>query len=412
MAELMAEFFDRLETRSQDERDADIAKTLPELIAHARKSSPYYRHSLKDISPADITDKTALAALPVLRKADLVAVPGQPPAFRDFISMPPAKIDHIFQSPGPIFEIGMRRADWWRFGRAVKAVGIGAGDIVQNCFSYHFTPAGVMFESAAQAVGATVVPAGTGQTELQAHSISQLGVTAYAGTPDYLLSILEKADEMGLDSSSVKYACVSAGPLFPQLRAAYDARGIYCRQCYGTADVGMIAYESQLTDGMIIDEGVIVEIVTPGTGTPVGEGEIGEVVVTSFNKDMPMIRFATGDLSAYMAGQSPCGRTNQRIVGWRGRADQAAKVKGMFVRPEQVAQFVDRVDTVSKLRLTISHDGSKDVLTAQIEASSGDEAAFAQVFQDIFKLRASIEIVPVGSLPKDGIVIDDNRDIH
>lgn len=407
----MSEFFDSLETRSDDERAADIAEKLPQLISHACASTPYYQNSLKDVVAADITSKGALASLPILRKSDLIAVQGKPAAFHNFIALPASKIEHIFQSPGPIFEIGMRSADWWRFGRAVKAVGIGAGDIVQNCFSYHFTPAGVMFESAAQAVGATVVPAGTGQTELQAQSIAQLGVTAYAGTPDYLLSILEKADEMGLDSSSVKYACVSAGPLFPQLREAYAARNIHCRQCYGTADVGMIAYESELTDGMITDEGVIVEIVTPGTGTPVAEGEIGEVVVTSFNRDMPMIRFATGDLSAYMAGQSPCGRTNQLIVGWRGRADQAAKVKGMFVRPEQAAQFVGRFDTVSKLRLTITHDGSKDILSAQIEASAGNEAEFMQAVQDIFKLRASVEIVPIGSLPKDGIVIDDKRDI-
>lgn len=407
----MTAYFDALETRSADERAADIATRLPQLIAHAKTRSSHYANSLSETDPADITHADALAQLPVVRKSQLVSTAENSPAYRDFFTKPLAQVEQLFQSPGPIFEVGMRSADWWRFGRAVAAVGISAGDIVQNCFSYHFTPAGVMFETAAQAVGATVVPAGVGQTELQALSIAQLGVTAYAGTPDFLLAILNKGDEMGLDMSSVKYACVSAGPLFPQLREAYAERGIHCRQCYGTADVGHIAYESELTTGMIIDEGVIVEIVTPGTGIPVAPGETGEVVVTSLNHDVPMIRFATGDLSAYMDGLSPCGRTNRRIVGWRGRADQAAKVKGMFVRPEQVAQFLAKFEEADKARLTVTHDGKTDQLHVSIEADGGDVAAFSQAFSEIFKLRADIELVEKDSLPKDGMVIEDKRDV-
>ena len=407
----MTGFFDAKETRSADEREADIARALPQLIAHAKAKAPYYTQTLADIDPSQITSAQALSSLPIVRKSQLVSYPGTRPAFTHFTTRPLSEIEQLFQSPGPIFEVGMRSADWWRFGRAVAAVGIGKGDIVQNCFSYHFAPAGVMFETAAHAVGATIVPAGVGQTELQAQSIAQLGVSAYAGTPDFLLAILNKGDEMGLDMSSVKYACVSAGPLFPQLREAYAERGIHCRQCYGTADVGHIAYESELTTGMIIDEGVIVEIVTPGTGVAVAPGEIGEVVVTNFNLDVPMIRFATGDLSAHIDGLSPCGRTNGRIAGWKGRADQAAKVKGMFVRPEQVAQFLSRFDTAHKARLVITHDGSKDVLQVIIEADSGTEAEFEAAFTDIFKLRATIQMVSKDSLPKDGMVIEDKRDI-
>lgn len=408
----MAGYFDALEIRSADERAADIAEKLPKLIEHAKNNTAYYATSLKEVDPNQITDAAALADLPIVRKTQLISAHDGKPAYTQFTTRPQAEIDQLFQSPGPIFEVGMRTSDWWRFGRAVAAVGIGKGDIVQNCFSYHFTPAGMMFETAAQAVGAIVVPAGVGQTELQAQSIATLGVSAYAGTPDFLLAILNKGDEMGLDMSSLKYACVSAGPLFPQLRQAYDERGIYCRQCYGTADVGHIAYESELTTGMIIDEGVIVEIVTPGTGHPVAPGEVGEVVVTSFNHDVPMIRFATGDLSAHLDGLSPCGRTNARIVGWRGRADQAAKVKGMFVRPEQVAQFLAKFDTAHKARLTITHNGKSDELHVQIEAENTPVAEFEAAFSDVFKLRASVDIVAKDSLPKDGMVIEDKRDIQ
>jgi len=409
MAQLMTSFYDDLERRSEDEREAALARELPQLIALAKAKAAHYQDSLAAIDPDQITSRQALATLPVLRKSSLLQHRGQPLALKRFVPHDFADTHQIFQSPGPIYEIGMRRTDWWRFGRALAPIGIGKGDIVQNCFSYHFTPAGMMFESAAAAVGAAVVPAGTGQTELQAQAIASLGVTAYAGTPDYLKAILEKGEELGLDMSSVTKACVSGGPLFPALRKEYDRRGIMCRQCYGTADVGHVAYESRETDGLILDEGVVVEIVRPGTGTCVPDGEIGEVVVTALNTDFPMIRFATGDLSAILPGVSSCGRTNRRIVGWRGRADQATKVKGMFVRPEQVAQLADRHHEITRVRVTVTHDGSQDQMAVQIEGAAGAEQAYAEAVRDILKLRGTIEIVATDSLPNDGKVIDDQR---
>ena len=405
----MTGFFDALEQRSMDEREAANASALPRLIALAKEKTEHYQQSLADIDPADITSPTALATLPVLRKSTLIQEDGQPLAVEKVIPHDFGETHQIFQSPGPIFEIGMRKKDWWRFGRALAPIGIGKGDIIQNCFSYHFTPAGQMFESAAAAVGAVTVPTGTGQTELQAKSIAALKVTAYAGTPDYLKAILEKGEELGLDVSSVTKACVSGGPLFPALREEYDRRGIMCRQCYGTADVGHVAYESVDMDGLILDEGVIVEIVRPGTGVPVPDGEIGEVVVTTLNPDFPMIRFATGDLSAILPGVSNCGRTNRRIVGWRGRADQATKVKGMFVRPEQVAQLAARHPEISRIRLTITHDGAQDQMQVQIEGVAEAENRYAESARDILKLRGQIEVVSKGSLPNDGLVIDDQR---
>jgi len=408
----MVKNFDSLEIRSSDERAKDISIKLPELIKSAKENSIYYKSSLKEIDPNLIIDEKILSTLPVVRKSEMIFKDKTVLPLKKFIGRSFESIDQIFQSPGPIYEPGMHKKDWWRWGRALSAIGIGNGDIVQNCFSYHFTPAGMMFESAALAVGAIVVPTGTGQTELQAQAISNLGVTVYAGTPDYLKTILDKGNELGLDTSCLKKAAVSAGPLFPALREEYKDRGILCRQSYGTADLGLIAYESEAMEGMILDEGVIVEIVTPGTGIPVNEGEIGEVVVTTFNNDYPMIRFATGDLSAVKPGQSPCGRTNKLIVGWRGRADQAAKVKGMFVRPEQVAMLVSKHKNISKARISINHDGSTDIMNIQLETESLDKNEFENSIKEIFKLRASIELVPPKSLPNDGKVIDDLREIN
>ena len=408
----MVKNFDSLEIRSSDERAKDISIKLPELIKSAKENSIYYKSSLKEIDPDLIIDEKILSTLPVVRKSEMIFKDKTVLPLKKFIGRSFESIDQIFQSPGPIYEPGMHKKDWWRWGRALSAIGIGNGDIVQNCFSYHFTPAGMMFESAALAVGAIVVPTGTGQTELQAQAISNLGVTVYAGTPDYLKTILDKGNELGLDTSCLKKAAVSAGPLFPALREEYKDRGILCRQSYGTADLGLIAYESEAMEGMILDEGVIVEIVTPGTGIPVNEGEIGEVVVTTFNNDYPMIRFATGDLSAVKPGQSPCGRTNKLIVGWRGRADQAAKVKGMFVRPEQVAMLVSKHKNISKARISINHDGSTDIMNIQLETESLDKNEFENSIKEIFKLRASIELVPPKSLPNDGKVIDDLREIN
>jgi phenylacetate-CoA ligase len=293
-------------------------------------------------------------------------------------------------------------------GRFLHACGIGQGDIVQNCFGYHLTPAGMIFESGARAVGAAVLPAGTGQTELQVTAARDVGTTAYAGTPDYLKVILDKADEMGVTLNITK-AAVGGGALFPAMRAAYQERGITCLQSYATADLGNIAYESDAMEGMIVDEGVIVEIVTPGTGNPVAEGEVGEVIVTTLNPDYPLIRFATGDMSAVLPGTSPCGRSNMRIKGWMGRADQTTKIKGMFVRPEQVAALVARHAEVGKARVIARREGDSDAMTVQIESAGGDADAYAASVAETLKLKGVVEVVAPGSLPKDGLVIEDQR---
>jgi phenylacetate-CoA ligase len=360
------------------------------------------------VDPEAVRDTAALARLPVTRKSALVAAQGAQPPFGGYAALPVAAFEHVFQSPGPIYEPGRTAPDWWRLGRFLHACGIGRGDVVQNCFSYHLVPAGMMFENAARAVGATVLPAGTGQTELQVRAAADVGSTAYAGTPDYLKVILEKADEMGVPLRITK-AAVGGGALFPSLRAYYADRGIACRQCYATADLGNIAYESEAMDGMIVDEGVIVEIVRPGTGTPVPDGEVGEVVVTTLNPDYPLIRFATGDLSAIMPGTSPCGRTNTRIRGWMGRADQTTKIKGMFVRPEQVADLVARHAEIARARVIADREGEMDVMTVQIETRAGNPALYEASVIETLKLRGRVELVPPGSLPNDGKVIEDRR---
>ncbi len=380
--------FDDLETRSADAREAGQLAALADMGV-----------ALKGLDE--------LTGLPVLRKSELSQRQSQTPPFGGIQTH---NITRVFQSPGPIYEPGGSSADWWRFSRFLHAAGIGKGDVVQNTFSYHFTPAGAMFESAAVAVGAKVFAAGPGQTELQVRAAADLGVTAYAGTPDYLQSILAKADEMGVALGITK-AAVSGGPLFPQVREAYAARGITCLQCYGTADVGHISYEVAAGAPMIVDEGVIVEIVTPGTGDPVAEGEVGEVVVTALNPDYPLIRFGTGDLSAVVAGPSECGRTNMRLAGWRGRADQATKVKGMFVRPEQVAALVARHAEMSRARVEVGHDGKADTMVVKIECEGGDAAAYAASVTDVLKLRGDVEIVAPGTLPRDGMVIADTREV-
>ena len=378
--------FDDLETRSQDAREAAQLKALGGL-------------------GVDLSDIAGLANLPVFRKSELVAKQAEHPPFG---GMHVGNIAQVFQSPGPIYEPGGITHDWWRLGRFLHAAGIGADDVVQNCFGYHLTPAGHIFENGARAVGARVLPAGTGQTELQVRAAKDVGVTAYAGTPDYLNVILEKADEMGVALAITK-AAVSGGALFPSLRQSYADRGIACLQAYATADLGNVAYESPAMEGMIVDEGVIVEIVTPGTGDPVAEGQVGEVVVTSLNPDYPLIRFATGDLSAVLTGQSPCGRTNLRIKGWMGRADQTTKIKGMFVRPEQVAELVAKHPEIARARVVASRDGEMDVMSVQIESPGGDAAGYEASVAAILKLKGAVEIMAPGSLPNDGLVIEDQR---
>ncbi|MBM1689820.1 phenylacetate--CoA ligase family protein [Sulfitobacter geojensis] len=388
----MAEtYFDDLETRSADAREAAQLEALSAQLAR--------------VGHAPVADLAGLAQLPVMRKSDLTKLQKEQPPFG---GINVSNITHVFQSPGPIYEPGGSSHDWFRMGRFLHAAGLDAHDIVQNCFGYHLTPAGHMFESGARAVGAKVLPAGVGQTELQVTAARDIGTTAYAGTPDYLKIILEKADEMGV-SLGITKAAVGGGALFPSLRQYYIDRGISCLQCYATADVGNIAYESAAMEGMILDEGVIVEIVTPGTGDPVAEGEVGEVVVTTLNADYPLIRFATGDLSAIMTGASPCGRTNRRIKGWMGRADQTTKIKGMFVRPEQVAALVAHHDEITKARVVASRASEQDVMTVHIESAGGDAEVYGHSVAQLLKLKGQVVIVEPGSLPKDGLVIEDQR---
>jgi phenylacetate-CoA ligase len=392
--------FDDLETRSQAAREAgQTAALLAQIVLVGATPASCLAGADKVTTLAD------LPKLPVLRKSDLTAWQKDQPPFGGMVV---TNASHVFQSPGPIYEPGGNSHDWWRFGRFLSACGIGADDIIQNCFGYHLTPAGTMFENGARAVGATVLPAGTGQTELQAQAAHDIGCTAYAGTPDYLKVILEKADEMGLLLKFTK-AAVSGGALFPSLRDYYADRGIICLQCYATADLGHIAYETAIGEGMIVDEGVIVEIVTPGTGDPVPVGDIGEVVVTSLNPDYPLIRFATGDLSAVMVGQSPCGRTNMRIKGWMGRADQTTKIKGMFVRPEQVAALVAKHSGLTRARVIADREGETDVMSVQCEGTGLDQAAIAETLPAILKLKGRVEVVADNTIPRDGIVIEDRR---
>jgi phenylacetate-CoA ligase len=391
MKDAEVSYFDSLETRSADERATDQLRAL---------NAQLTRNGMATV--AALSD---LVALPVLRKSELSARQKEKPPFG---GLPVANLAHIFQSPGPIYEPGGISHDWWRMGRFLHACGIGKDDIVQNCFGYHLTPAGMIFESGARAVGAAVLPAGTGQTDLQVRAAADIGTTAYAGTPDYLKVILDRADEMGV-ALRISKAAVGGGALFPSLRKEYGDRGIACLQCYATADLGNIAYESPAMEGMIVDEGVIVEIVRPGTGDPVPEGEVGEVVVTTLNPDYPLIRFATGDLSAVLPGQSSCGRSNLRIRGWMGRADQTTKIKGMFVRPEQVADFVARHAEVARARVVATREGEMDAMTVMVESDASDAGAYEKSVLDVLKLRGRIKIVPRGSLPNDGKVIEDQR---
>ncbi|MDD9923559.1 MAG: phenylacetate--CoA ligase family protein [Boseongicola sp.] len=379
------------EQRSQDERHADQLGQL------------------RGVLGKDSFDFSELSSLPLLRKSDLISAQAKAPPFGAIAAK---NVSRVYQSPGPIYEPGGTGHDWWRIGRFLNASGVGADDIVLNTFSYHFTPAGAMFENAAEAVGASVFAAGPGQTVQQAEVAAFLGATTYAGTPDFLGAILSKADEFDLDVSSLNKATVSAGPLFPHIRQGYADRGITCRQCYATADIGLIAYETEALDGMVVDESVIVEIVTPGTGDPVEPGDIGELVVTVLNPDYPLVRFATGDLSSVMPGQSPCGRTNMRIAGWKGRADQATKVKGMFVRPEQVARLVERHPEIHKARVEVGHDGASDTLTVKLETDRTEKLTYSDSVKELLKLRADVELFEKGQLPRDGLVIADLRPVE
>ncbi len=401
-------FFDDLETRSSDQRSAENTALLKDILKLA-VTLDGYKATLGSVDLTTFASLEDLQFIPVLRKSELSEKQVKGNLLGGYSAKKLFNFAHIFQSPGPIYEPGGISHDWWRIGRFLHALNIGNGDIVHNCFGYHLTPAGMIFESGARAVGAAVVPAGVGQTELQVRAASDIGSNVYTGTPDYLKIILDKADEMG-EHLSFDRAAVGGGALFPSLRQEYADRGIVCRQNYATADLGNIAYESEALDGMIVDEGVIVEIVTPGTGNPVPTGEVGEVVVTSLNADYPLIRFATGDLSALMEGISPCGRTNIRIKGWMGRADQTTKIKGLFVRPEQVANLVSSHKDIQRARVIATREGEMDVMTVKIETDHHDPAIFDASISSTLKLKGNVELVSPGSLPRDGVIIEDLRD--
>ncbi|HEU0218163.1 MAG TPA: AMP-binding protein [Stellaceae bacterium] len=410
-------FFDAEETRPAAAREAALMAALPGIIAAAQGNAPAYRKLLADIRPETITNRQALAELPLTRKSELLDLQRQNPPFGGFTTVGIDGIARVFTSPGPIYEIEARRLDFFRMARALHAAGFRAGDLVHNTFSYHLTPAGAMLESAAIALGCPVIPAGTGQTEQQLRTIADLRPVAYVGTPSFLKILLDRAAETGSDLSSIKKAMVGAEAFPAVLREAFHAHGINTLQCYGTADLGLIAYETMapdgsVCDGMVVDEGVILEIVEPGSGVPAAPGEVGEVVVTTLTAEYPLIRFATGDLSALLTAPSPCGRTNQRIKGWLGRADQSAKVRGMFVHPSQVGEIIRRHPAVSRARLVIERPAAADVMTLLVETTAPNEAeAIAATAQSVTKLRTTVSCVDAGNLPNDGKVIDDRRPI-
>jgi phenylacetate-CoA ligase len=404
--------FDHLETRAPAQRELAQFNLLPDLIRMAMGQAPGWAVHLKGVDAASVTSRETLAKLPVLRKVALADLQHKTAPFGGFNATPPGGMARIFMSPGPIFEPEGFGEDWWRSARALFAAGIRKHDIVHNTFSSHLTPGGWILDAGARALGCAVIAAGPGNTEQQLEAIQRLRPTAYVGVPDYLKILLDKAKESGKDVSSFKRALVSGGALFNSLRQEYKQRGITTSQTYGTADLGIIAYESAGQDGMIVDEGVIVEIVRPGTGDPVPAGDVGEVVVTAFNRDYPMIRFATGDLSAVLAGTSPCGRTNMRIKGWLGRADQTTKVKGMFVHAEQMAEIAKRHAGLGRLRLVIGRAGEQDTMTLKVEApaaQAGLKEQLAATLQAVTKLKGDVELVTPNSLPNDGKVIADDR---
>jgi phenylacetate-coenzyme A ligase PaaK-like adenylate-forming protein len=407
------EHYDDLETRQPEVRERALFAALPGQIAHARANAPYFARLLKEIEPNEVRDRKALAKLPVTRKSDLIALQKETPPFAGMTAVAAGALARVFSSPGPIYDPQAARGDYWRMGRALFAAGFRRGDLVHNTFSYHFTPAGMMMDLGAQAIGCAVFPAGIGQTELQVAAIADLKPVGYAGTPSFLKILLEKAHELKVDASSLKRALVSGEALLPPVREWLKAHAVEVRQCYGTADLGLIAYETEPMGGLIVDEGVVVEILRPGTGDPVAEGEVGEVVVTTLCTEYPLIRFATGDLSAVAAGISPCGRTNTRIRGWMGRADQTTKVKGMFVHPSQVAQVVKRHAEILKARLVVDHDADKDDrMTLHCEVRNRNDLlaqAITNTLREVCKLRGQVEFAESGSLPNDGKVIEDLR---
>jgi phenylacetate-CoA ligase len=410
---------DSLEVRPPEQRERELMARLPQLVARAKAAAGWSR-ILRDVNAADITSREALATLPVTRKSELHALQKLQPPFGGLNTTPVGQLSRLYMSPGPIFDPEGKGQDWWRFGRPMYAAGVRPGGLLQNCFSYHFTPAAFMVEGGAARIGCTVIPAGSGQTEMQVQAISELRPDTYVGTPSFLKIIIEKAQEMGADISSMTKALMGAEALPESLREWFANNGVpHVLQTYATADIGSIAFETRSGDvrhpGMVLDEDVILEIVRPGSGEPVAAGEIGEVVVTVFNPDYPLIRFATGDLSAVLTGvpDSPCGRTNTRIKGWMGRADQTTKVRAMFVHPSQVHEVARRHPEIVKARLVISGRMAHDVMTLHCEVAdpgAADGAAIVESIRELTKLRGEVRFAAIGSLPGDGKVIDDVRD--
>ena len=411
----MGDYFDKLETRTAEERHEETIGILRKTIDLAQRNTTYFAKKLQDISANEIKDLGDLSKLPITRKADLIEQQKNQPPFGGMNAVETGNLRRIFSSPGPIYDPQGTTEDFWRFGRAMWAAGFRRGDIVHNTFSYHFTPAGFMVDEGAKKIGCAVFPAGTGQTEMQVRTIADLKPSAYAGTPSFLKIILEKAEELDIRlAPSISKALVGGEAFLAEFRALFQDRGIETRQCYGTADLGLVAYETEPMEGLVIDEHVVVEIVRPGTGQPVMLGDVGEVVVTLLNSSYPLIRYATGDLSAIADGDSKCGRTNSRIKGWMGRADQTTKVRGMFVSPKQIADIQARHSYIKKARLTVEHDGNKnDIMTLFCQVTNGSLVNKEQIttsLREITKMRGNVVFLKNNeSLPNDGKIIEDKR---
>jgi phenylacetate-CoA ligase len=410
------QFFDALETRAPADREAAQLQALARQVAHAQRSAPAYATLLAGVDASAVTSRQALARLPVLRKHELLERQQAARATDPFggfaaVVRGPA-MPRVFASPGPIYEPEGATRDYWRTARAMFAAGFRSGDLVHNSFSYHMTPGAFIMEAGAHALGCSVFPAGVGQTEQQLQAIADLRPAAYAGTPSFLRILVEKALETGTGIGSLRKALTGGEALPPSLRDWFAGQGLDVYQSYATADVGLIAYETAARQGLVLDEGVVVEIVRPGTGDPVPEGEVGEVVVTTLHPEYPLIRFGTGDLSALLPGPCPSGRTNTLIKGWMGRADQTTKIRGMFVHPGQVADIARRFPEVVKARLVVSGEMASDVMTLRVEAATrpeGLDTRIGEAIRDVTKLRAAVELVEPGTLPNDGKVIEDAR---
>jgi phenylacetate-CoA ligase len=407
----MQEFYDDKEIRVPELREREHYSKLPDLIARAM-TAPGWAEQLAGVDPRSVTSRAALATLPVLRKSDLKDQQQARPPFGGFTVTAPEKLKRLLMSPGPIFEPEGYGVDWWNAARALFAAGFRPGDLVHNAFAYHLTPGGFILEAGAHALGCPVIPGGVGNTEQQVEAIAHFRPRGFTGTADFLKILLDTADKSGKDVSSLKRGLVSGAALSPTLHAELTARGVVVLQAYATAELGVIAYETPAREGMVVNETVIVEIVRTGTGDPAADGEVGEVVVTSFNADYPMIRLATGDLSAALIGRSPCGRTNMRIKGWMGRADQTTKIKGMFVHPSQVFEVAKRHPELDRVRLCVTREAEQDVMTLAAECAvpaSGLEDAVASSLQAVTKLRGQVKLLAPGTLPNDGKIIADER---